>query len=85
MGLSWGWCIPAGVVVASFRSFNKVGSAWFYVHVISASLGLLLSLAGTAVACYFSAAEKLQHQHKVIGIVVQVVAGLQASSLLPVP
>lgn len=78
MGLGWGFFIPAAIVVASFRTLAKLGSSWwFYVHISLAVLGYLLTLAGVAVACYFPSDETLQHQHKIIGIVVTVFAGVQ--------
>ena len=76
--LAWGFFIPAGIVVAAFRTVTKLGSAWwYYVHVSFQTIGFLLSLAGIAVGCYFPADDKLMVQHKIIGIVVNVVAGLQ--------
>ena len=78
MCLAWGWFIPAGIVIAGFRSVTRLGANWwYYVHIVFACLGLLLSLAGTTVATYFPANEELMVQHKIIGVVVNVVAGLQ--------
>lgn len=76
--LAWGWFIPAGIVIASFRSLTRLGSNWwYYLHISFQIIGLLLSLAGITVGTYFPANEKLMVQHKKIGIVVNVVAGLQ--------
>ena len=76
--MAWGFFIPAGIVVAAFRTVTKLGSAWwYYVHVSFQIIGFLMSLTGIAVGCYFPADEKLMVQHKIIGIVVNVVAGLQ--------
>ncbi len=78
MCLSWGFLIPAGIVIAGFRSVTRLGASWwYYVHIVFAVTGLLLSLAGITVSCYFPADETLMVQHKAIGIVVNVVAGLQ--------
>lgn len=79
--LAWGWFIPAGIVIASCRTLTRLGSTWwYYVHIAFAIIGLLLSLTGVAVGCYFPANEKLMVQHKIIGIVVNAVAGLQVTS-----
>lgn len=76
--LGWGFFIPAGIVVASFRTMTKLGSSWwYYVHVVFASAGFLATLAGIAVGCYFPADEPLMVQHKIIGIVVTAAGGLQ--------
>lgn len=65
-------------MIAAFRSITKPGASWwFYVHVVFASGGFLLTLAGVAVGCYFPADNALMVQHKIIGIVVTVVGGLQ--------
>ena len=80
--LAWGWFIPAGIVIASFRSLTRLGSNWwYYLHISFQIIGLLLSLAGITVGTYFPANEKLMVQHKKIGIVVNVVAGLQVRLL----
>ena len=80
--LAWGWFIPAGIVIASFRSLTRLGSNWwYYLHIAFQIIGLLLSLAGITVGTYFPANEKLMVQHKQIGIVVNVVAGLQVRLL----
>lgn len=79
--LAWGFLIPAGIVIASFRSVAKLGSAWwYYVHVVFQIVGFLASLAGVAVGCYFPANEELMVRHKVIGIVVNALAGLQVKT-----
>lgn len=76
--LAWGWFIPAGIVIASCRSLTRLGSNWwYYLHIAFQIIGLLLSLTGVAVGTYFPANEELMVQHKQIGIVVNVVAGLQ--------
>ena len=53
------------------------------MHVSFQIIGFLMSLAGIAVGTYFPADEKLMVQHKIIGIVVNVVAGLQVSKSTP--
>jgi len=80
--LAWGWFIPAGIVIASCRSLTRLGSNWwYYLHIAFQIIGLLLSLTGVAVGTYFPANEELMVQHKKIGIVVNVVAGLQVTAL----
>lgn len=80
--LAWGFLIPAGIVVAAFRTVTRQSNAWwYYVHVSFQIIGFLMSLAGIAVGTYFPANEKLMVQHKIIGIVVNVVAGLQVSKM----
>ena len=81
--LGWGFFIPAGTVIAAFRTMTKLGASWwYYVHVVFASGGFLLTLAGIAVGCYFPADNALMVQHKIIGIVVTAVGGLQVTHLL---
>ena len=78
--LGWGFFIPAGIVVASFRTLTKQGSSWwYYIHVVFASAGFLATLAGIAVGCYFPADNALMVQHKIIGIVVTAAGGLQVT------
>ena len=79
MCLAWGFLIPLGVLIAAFRSVTGGRAWWFYVHITLQTLGYLVSLAGVSVGAYLAIDEKLQWQHKVIGITVNVAAGLQAS------
>ena len=77
MCLAWGCLIPIGVVIAAFRSLAGYSSWWFYLHVSLQSLGFLVSLAGVTVGSYLNRNEKLQWQHRNIGITVTTLAGLQ--------
>lgn len=80
MCLAWGFLIPLGVVIAAFRGVSRGSAWWFYVHITLQTLGYLVSLAGVAVGAYLAIDEKLQWQHRVIGITVNVAAGVQVCS-----
>lgn len=79
MCLAWGFLIPLGILIAAFRSLSGGSAWWFYLHIPLNVLGYLVSLAGVTVGAYLTIDEKLQWQHRVIGITVTVAAGLQAS------
>ena len=81
MALAWGFLIPLAIVIAAFRGVSRGSAWWFYVHITLNTLGYLVSLAGVSVGAYLAIDQKLQWQHKVIGITVNVAAGVQASSI----
>lgn len=78
MCLAWGFLIPLGVLIAAFRSVSRGSAWWFYLHIALQTLGYLVSLAGVTVGAYLTIDEKLQWQHRIIGITVNVAAGVQA-------
>lgn len=78
MCISWGCLIPLGVVIACFRTVRGSDSWWFHLHRILALLGFLISVAGLAVGVYLDPeVGGLFWQHKIIGIVVNVLALVQ--------
>ena len=77
MCLGWGCLIPIGIVIAAFRSVRGFSSWWFYVHATLQTLGFLVALAGITVGAYLEIDQKLQWQHRVIGITVTVLGGVQ--------
>ncbi|DBB12339.1 hypothetical protein WJX82_006747 [Trebouxia sp. C0006] len=88
MCLSWGFLIPLGVVIACFRTVRGMGNWWFHLHRALQTLGFLVSLAGLAVGVYLDPGQGgLFWQHKIIGVVVNVLALVQvlAGILIRVP
>ncbi|DBB02803.1 TPA: hypothetical protein ACH3X1_013633 [Trebouxia sp. C0004] len=78
MCLAWGFLIPAGVVIACFRTVRGMGTWWFHLHRALQILGFLVSLAGLSVGVYLDPNEGgLKWQHKIIGITVNVLALVQ--------
>ena len=77
--LAWGFFIPLAIVIASFRSMLKLNAnCWYYAHIVLAITGLLASLAGVTIPCYFDFAfTKRMKQHRIIGIIATVLAGIQ--------
>ena len=82
MCLGWGCLIPIGVVIAAFRTVRGFRSWWFYLHATLQVTGFLVALAGITVGTYLEIDQKLQWQHRVIGITVTVLGGLQVSFCL---
>ncbi|DBB00678.1 TPA: hypothetical protein ACH3X3_002352 [Trebouxia sp. C0006] len=81
MCISWGCLIPLGVVIACFRTVRGSDSWWFHLHRILALLGFLISVAGLAVGVYLDpGVGGLFWQHKIIGIVVNVLALVQVAA-----
>lgn len=78
MCLSWGFLIPLGVVIACFRTVRGMGTWWYHLHRALQILGFLVSLAGLSVGVYLDPGQGgLFWQHKIIGIVVNVLALVQ--------
>jgi len=66
MCLSWGFLIPLGVVIACFRTVRGMGTWWFHLH------------RALAVGVYLDPGQGgLFWQHKIIGVVVNVLALVQ--------
>ncbi len=83
MCLSWGFLIPLGVVIACFRTVRGMGTWWFHLHRALQTLGFLVSLAGLAVGVYLDPGQGgLFWQHKIIGVVVNVLALVQVRFML---
>ncbi len=83
MCLSWGFLIPLGVVIACFRTVRGMGNWWFHLHRALQTLGFLVSLAGLAVGVYLDPGQGgLFWQHKIIGVVVNVLALVQVRLML---
>ena len=80
MGLSWGVMLPIGVLVARYTKHTLPGgqpAVWFRVHRGTQTAGLVISIAGLAIALARPEFGPIDTPHGYIGLVVMALALLQ--------
>jgi hypothetical protein len=76
MGLSWGFLLPLGVILARFFK-HKPDAWWFRMHVICQRSGVVLMLVGVIIAFIMVEGSHFNGFHTIIGLIVFILGVLQ--------